>query len=302
MRSLTGARTRFAPRTSALAISAGLALAASTGARASCTYPPSPSYPLTNIFAYAGSCNVDTSAGAVTVQAQFLPPSVVGNPIYPGLPYTGYALTASYGGTVTTSGGNVLNILSYATTTGTDPYPGAPIAPYGVLSIGTGSSVSFGSPTSVTTGYVGSPGSLTPAPTDNAFGLYARAGGVITASGTMTVVTNGTGASGVVADASAFSIPEYEISIPAGAVAVNLTGGGSVSTIGGGSAGLLAINGDEANGSATITANGFTISTTGADSPGAQADAGGAITLEGATKNHDIRRRIGRTAGQRPRR
>ena len=109
-----------------------------------------------------------------------------------------------------------------------------------MLSVGEASLVSFAGPTSVTTGYIGSPGSLTPAQTDNAIGLYAKAGGTITATGTMTVMTNGNFAGGVVADASAFSIPDYEIYIPAGAVAVNLLGGGSVSTAGAYSAGLLA--------------------------------------------------------------
>ena len=60
--------------------------------------PPSPLFPLTNIFAGGGSCSVDTSAGAVTVQAQLQPPNVFGFPIFPGFGYTGFAVSAYSGG------------------------------------------------------------------------------------------------------------------------------------------------------------------------------------------------------------
>jgi hypothetical protein len=71
-------------------------------------------------------------------------------------------------------------------------------------------------------------------------------------------------------------------------VAVNLLGGGSVSTVGANSAGLLAIGDVTGGNQATITADGLAI-TTGTpsspqqNSPGAEADPLGVITLNGAS-------------------
>ena len=148
---------------------------------------------------------------------------------------------------------------------------------------------------------------------DGAVGLYATAGGVITANaGSVTTAgasdpetpgittistgdaTNGTGrnAFGAEADGQGSQINLDSLTTVttsgAGATGLFATGGGTISTTN--AASSIATTGDDAAGlyatgagSAIIAPNGIVVTTMGANAFGAQADSGGALTLGGGS-------------------
>ena len=148
---------------------------------------------------------------------------------------------------------------------------------------------------------------------DGAVGLYATAGGVITANaGSVTTAgasdpetpgittistgdaTNGTGRNAFGAEAdgqgSQINLDSLTTVMTSGAGATGLfaTGGGTISTTN--AASSIATTGDDAAGlyatgagSAIIAPNGIVVTTMGANAFGAQADSGGALTLGGGS-------------------
>ena len=141
--------------------------------------------------------------------------------------------------------------------------------------------MTFDNPVTVITGV--DPNTGKQVQTDGAIGLFASAGGTITANGTMQVTTDGTGASGVVANSAGF------VGFVAGASSVQLQGG-SVTTLGANSPGLYAVGATTTSGDSTVvdqaaisTAGAFTIKTYSSGSPGVQANSLSMITLGGTT-------------------
>ena len=107
---------------------------------------------------------------------------------------------------------------------------------------------------------------------DNAFGVYAAAGGTISSTAAMTVQTSGTGANSVQADVNGRG---FDDSAPGH---ITLSNGGKVATTGPNAIGVYATGVGS-----TVAATGVAISTGATGSPGVQADAGGGVTLTGGS-------------------
>ena len=280
--------TSRGPRLAVLACAAALAAPCASASPTGCNYPSSSTDTSpSNVFAYQGHlCSVNVLSVTATSSLP-KPDDVTSISLPPGVSYTGFALFAYHSPSAAGSGGSVTAQNAVSITSA----PNLTNA-FGVYSLGATANVTFSSTASV----------MTTGP--QAFGLYAS-GGTISTSGWTTITTSGAGAGGVVADNRGI---------------VTLSGGASITTGASGSAGAQAENGGvivitgaaprleagtppgvttNASNSPGLTASGagstvttevsdsgsvgVPITTSGINSPGARADTGGAVTLNGGS-------------------
>jgi hypothetical protein len=277
-----------------------LTLLAPERASAFCTYPNQLSHPpITNVFALAAN-NCTVPAGASYVPTSHLPPGIV-LPV----PYTGFGFFADQGGVINSAGdgvsinttqtgfANAYGVWSDGLSFGPSPTASqinltgeitvttSGESAYGLYATGGGVVTSSSASSSISTSGA------------NASGVVAASGGQATVTGG-TVTTSGANANGLFVTGGQSSIAASGVTIVTGAGGPAAPGGvgvlassggtatvsgGSVTTKGANAAGLYATGAGSTVTTTLLSGVGAAVVTSGNNSPGAQADNGGSVSL-----------------------